>query len=55
VPTIARLAELGHKVRPVSGPGRGVFGCGQIILRDADTGVLYGGSDPRRDGLVASY
>src|SRR5579859_3229882 len=32
VPTIARLAELGHRVRPVSGLGRGVFGCGQIIV-----------------------
>jgi gamma-glutamyltranspeptidase/glutathione hydrolase len=55
VPAIARLAELGHQVRPVSGPGRGVFGCGQIIVRDPEAGVWYGGSDPRRDGLVASY
>lgn len=53
--TAARLAELGHNVRPVSGAARGVFGCGQIIHRDATTGVLFGGSDPRKDGLVAAF
>jgi gamma-glutamyltranspeptidase/glutathione hydrolase len=55
VQTMARLAELGHPVRPVSGRGRGVFGDGQIIRRDAETGVLFGGSDPRKDGLVAAF
>lgn len=55
VATMARLAELGHAVRPVSGRGRGVFGDGQIINRDAQTGVLMGGSDPRKDGLTAAY
>jgi gamma-glutamyltranspeptidase / glutathione hydrolase len=53
--TMARLAELGHHVRPVSGAGRGVFGDGQIIRRDAETGVLFGGSDPRKDGQVGGY
>ena len=53
--TMARLAEMGHKVRPVSGRARGVFGDGQIILRDSDTGVLFGGSDPRKDGLTAAF
>ncbi len=55
VATMARLAELGHSVRPVSGRGRGVFGDGQIIRRDAESGVLLGGSDPRKDGLVAAF
>lgn len=55
VKTMARLAELGHNVHPVSGRGRNVFGSGQIIRRDAETGVLFGGSDPRKDGLVAAY
>ena len=55
VKTMARLAELGHTVRPVSGRGRGLFGSGQIIHRDAETGVLSGGSDPRKDGLVAAF
>lgn len=55
VATMARLAELGHSVRPVSGRGRGVFGDGQIINRDPASGVLMGGSDPRKDGQVATY
>ncbi len=55
VSTMARLAELGHTVRPVSGRGRGIFGDGQIIRRDADSGVLFGGADPRKDGLVAAF
>lgn len=53
--TIARLAALGHKVRSVSGRERSLFGDGQIIRRDADTGVLFGGSDPRKDGLTVGY
>lgn len=53
--TMARLAELGHTVRPVTGRGRGLFGSGQIIRRDPYTGVLFGGSDPRKDGTVAAY
>lgn len=55
VATMARLAELGHHVQPVSGAARGVFGDGHIIRRDAETGVLYGGSDPRKDGLTAAF
>lgn len=55
VKTMARLAELGHRVRPVAGRGRGLFGDGQIIRRDPQTGVLYGGSDPRKDGLTAAF
>src|SRR5690606_10089963 len=53
--TMSRLAALGHQVRPVSGSGRGLFGSGQIIRRDPYTGVLFGGSDPRKDGLVAAF
>ena len=53
--TMARLAELGHRVRPVSGQGRLLFGSGQIIRRDPYSGVLFGGSDPRKDGLVAAF
>lgn len=55
VSTMARLAGIGHSVRPVSGDGRGVFGDGQIICRDAGTGVLFGGSDPRKDGQTAGF
>lgn len=70
VSTMAAMATFGHRVRPVSGEGRGLirdaqsmrggggrgmFGDGQIIRRDADTGVLFGGSDPRKDGQTAAY
>ncbi|MCW5873061.1 MAG: gamma-glutamyltransferase family protein [Anaerolineales bacterium] len=50
--TQARLAEMGHSLHPVSGLQRAVFGRGQIILRDKETGVLWGGSDPRADGVA---
>jgi gamma-glutamyltranspeptidase/glutathione hydrolase len=53
--TVARLADMGHSVRLVTGAERNLFGDGQIIRRDAQTGVLFGGSDPRKDGLPAGY
>jgi gamma-glutamyltranspeptidase/glutathione hydrolase len=46
------LAQMGHSVFPVSGYERSIFGRGQIILRDAESGVLTGGSDPRADGCA---
>ena len=55
VKAMAALAVKGHRVRPVTGFGRRVFGRGQIILRDAESGVLRGGSEPRADGLVAAF
>ena len=49
--TISGLAELGHPVRPARGALRTtVVGRGQIIVRDPESGVLWGGSDPRGDG-----
>lgn len=50
--TLARLAQMGHPVVPVSGQGRAVFGRGQVIVRERESGVLWGGSDPRADGLA---
>lgn len=46
------LDDLGHRVMPVRGMGRSLFGRGQIIRRDPTTGVLAAGSDPRADGLA---
>lgn len=51
-PTLAVLQKMGHSVSLVSAMDRAVFGRGQIILRDAVTGVLTGGSDPRADGCA---
>jgi gamma-glutamyltranspeptidase/glutathione hydrolase len=52
---MSALAHLGHPVTPESGLQRSIFGRGQVILRDPQTGVLCGGSDPRADGCVMSY
>jgi gamma-glutamyltranspeptidase/glutathione hydrolase len=46
------LQAMGHPVYPVSSFSRSIFGRGQVILRDAETGVLRGGSDPRADGCA---
>lgn len=46
------LTERGHQVQKVAGWERALFGRGQIILCDAQTGILAGGSDPRADGLA---
>ena len=54
VSEMSRLAEMGHPVAPVSGLSRAVFGRGQIIFRDPNSGVFCGGSDPRSDGCVMS-
>ena len=53
--TMSRLAQLGHQVMPVSGASRRLFGDGHIIRRDPESGVLYGGTDPRKDGIAAAF
>jgi len=50
--TIADLVGRGHEVQRVAGYERALFGRGQVILRDEQTGVLTGGSDPRSDGCA---
>jgi gamma-glutamyltranspeptidase/glutathione hydrolase len=49
---ISGLEKMGHPVYSVSGFERSLFGRGQVILRDAETGVLVAGSDPRADGCA---
>ncbi len=51
---VEELSAMGHGVEQVCGHGRALFGRGQIILRDAESGVLCGGSDPRADGCAMS-
>jgi gamma-glutamyltranspeptidase/glutathione hydrolase len=50
--TISELINMGHDTYLVNGYERAVFGRGQIIQRDSQTGVLYAGSDPRADGCA---
>lgn len=52
--TIAELQGRGHRLSVLGGYDRAVFGRGQIILREADSGVLWGGSDPRADGCAVA-
>lgn len=47
------LAAKGHQVQVCYDSG--IFGRGQIILRNPETGVLYGGTEPRADGYIAAY
>ncbi|SPH24136.1 Putative gamma-glutamyltransferase YwrD [Defluviimonas aquaemixtae] len=49
--TRARLAALGHRVETPNKP----LGGGQAILIDHDRGVLWGASDPRKDGCALGY
>jgi len=52
------LRKLGFPVSsdaPFRGEKRGLFGKGQIITRNPQTGVLCGGSDPRGDGHAIGY
>lgn len=53
--TLAELARRGHRLTPVDGFGRVGFGGGQVIMRDPATGILIGGSDPRKDGCAAGW
>jgi gamma-glutamyltranspeptidase/glutathione hydrolase len=48
------LKALGHDVvsEPAFSPG---FGGGQVIAVDPETGALWGGSDPRRDGCAVGF
>ena len=45
----------GHSVSVNSGFDGGLFGGGQIIVRDNEEGILFGGSDPRKDGISVSF
>jgi gamma-glutamyltranspeptidase/glutathione hydrolase len=51
-PDVARsLEQRGH----VLVDGRGLVGGYQAVMIDSNTGVLMGGSDPRKDGLAIGY
>ena len=49
------LMRRGHHVITYGDENRSLFGGGQIIERDAETGVLRGGSEPRKDGCAIGW
>jgi len=52
---LSALRQKGHRVSPISGRQRAVFGGGQFIQRDQVSGVLIAGSDPRKDGCAMGW
>ncbi len=48
------LAARGHRIFTLEPHGT-LFGSGQIITRDSETGVLTGGSEPRADGAAVGW
>jgi gamma-glutamyltranspeptidase/glutathione hydrolase len=55
VGVMEELRRRGHTIFPVGDTERNLFGGGQIIERDTDTGVLLGGSEPRKDGCAIGW
>ena len=49
---IAELERLGHDVRRAGGGGMGGY---QAIMIHPETGMLHGGTDPRKDGQAIGY
>src|SRR5690606_8555543 len=52
---LSDLKSRGYDVHPVDGFDRIQLGGGQVILRDAASGVLKAGADPRKDGCAAGF
>ena len=53
--TVSDLERRGHRVSVIDGYSRSMFGGGQVIARDPETGVLTAGSEPRKDGAAVGW
>ena len=51
----ADLRARGHDVEVAGGYDRTMFGGGQVITRDSDSGVLTAGTEPRKDGAALGW
>ena len=49
------LSRRGHKVEKIYGLERLLFGGGQIVARNPETGLLTAGSEPRKDGCALGW
>jgi gamma-glutamyltranspeptidase/glutathione hydrolase len=49
----AALGQRGHDLYPAERPMH--YGGGQVIVRNPESGVLIGGSEPRNDGTAAGW
>jgi gamma-glutamyltranspeptidase/glutathione hydrolase len=52
---VDKLKTFGHVIEVLSGYKRCMFGRGQIILKDPQSGVLCAGSDGRADGCAMGW
>ena len=50
-----KLQQMGHHLQTVSGHARVGMGGGQVIQRNPATGVLWAGSEPRKDGCAIGF
>lgn len=51
----AAMAAKGHELLPEEKAATLHYGGGQVIVRDPETGVLIGGSEPRADGAAVGF
>lgn len=52
---ITAMRDLGHDLLPADKAANLHYGGGQVIVRNPETGVLIGGSEPRNDGAAVGY
>ncbi len=52
---LSDLQRRGHRIQLAAGYSRVGMGGGQVIQRNPDSGVLMGGSEPRKDGCAVGW